>query len=58
MDCLFGIEFSGRNQQGQRVMGLVAAKVYIWQVIIHVGLLVDTWWNKKGNLDTMLFFKF
>ena len=28
-DCILGMEFSGRNSEGQKVMGLLPAKVNI-----------------------------
>ena len=43
-DCILGMEFSGRNSEGHKVMGLLPAKVIFLSkllIIMHVFSLVN-----------------
>lgn len=44
-DCVLGLEFSGRNTQGQRVMGMVAARSLATTVLADPGFL----WEVPSN---------
>ena len=41
IDCLLGMEFSGRNSEGKRVMGLVPFKVKVTSQKFILGSLLD-----------------
>lgn len=38
-DCILGLEFSGRNSQGKRVMGMLAARGLATSVLADPGFL-------------------
>jgi fatty acid synthase len=38
-DCILGLEFSGRNSQGKRVMGMLAARGLATTVLADPGFL-------------------
>lgn len=48
-DCILGLEFSGRNSQGKRVMGMVAARSMATSVVANKGFMWEV--PEKWSLE-------